>query len=168
MCKLTEIQHRLKAPKGQYNSFGKTYNQGKHVPLETEAYIKSHFSYNPQTGLIIRNDRINSNGSLDKDGYLIIKIKGRQYKAHRLAWFLFYGEFPNMEIDHINRDRKDNRITNLRVSSRLENVLNIKQSPNKNTGVIGIYIDKYTKGLKKKFSTRFVNAFRQNFTKQAL
>ncbi len=57
-------------------------------------YIKQHFDYNADTGEIIRTDRKNSNGSFDNDGYLILKIKGEQYKAHRIAWFLQYGELP--------------------------------------------------------------------------
>lgn len=59
-----------------------------------------------------------------------------------------------MEIDHINRDRTDNRISNLRESSRLGNINNIKKAVNPKTKVIGIYVDQYTKGLKKKYTTR--------------
>lgn len=122
-----------------------------------EDYIKEHFFYNSDTGLITRNDRKNSTGSLDKDGYLIIKIKGKQIKAHRLAWFLYYGNFPNNELDHINRNRTDNRITNLREVSRKENLENTTKKINKDTKVIGIYLDKCTKGLKAKYTFHFNN-----------
>lgn len=131
------------------------FNRGKTTSSEIEDYIRANFQYDPQSGIITRTDRNGCNGSYDKDGYLILKIKCRQYKAHRLAWFLYYGEFPQKEIDHINRDRTDNRIDNLRVVSRWENVLNIKQKPNKRTGIIGVYFDQCTKGLKKKYTTRF-------------
>ena len=77
-----------------------------------EEYIFKHFKYN-KDGTITRDDRKNSLGSYDKDGYLILKIKGKQFKAHRIAWLLNYGEFPKGEIDHINRCRTDNRIENL-------------------------------------------------------
>ncbi len=116
-------------------------------------YIKKHFQYNPESGLITRTDRKGGNGSYDKDGYLIIKVKGKQFKSHRLAWFLYYGEMPEDEIDHINRVRADNRIENLRDVDRAENVRNTTRKPNKDTGVVGVYIDK-TKGLKKRFATR--------------
>ena len=130
------------------------YNRGRVVTESECLYIKSYFTYNPLTGEITRNDRKNSGGSFDKDGYLIIKINSRQYKAHRLAWFLYYGEFPQMEIDHINRNRTDNRIANLRLSTRDENIKNSVVAPNRITGVVGVYIDLYTKGLKKKYTTR--------------
>lgn len=119
-------------------------------------YIFKNFSYNPLTGKITRNDRKNSNGSFDKDGYLIIKIKGKQFKAHRLAFLLYYGYFPKKEIDHINRIRTDNRILNLREVTRLENIKNITKKINENTGEVGIYLDK-TKGLKKNICFKYKN-----------
>lgn len=132
------------------------YNRGKSIG-ELKDYVLKHFSYNAETGIIIRNDRKNGFGSLDKDGYLILKIKGRQFKAHRIAWFLYYGEMPMMELDHINHIRTDNRICNLRVVDRKKNVHNIRQYPNKDTGVVGVYEDKATSGLKKRFVTRIKN-----------
>jgi hypothetical protein len=131
------------------------YVRGKDFTLELQSHLKSYFSIDPETGIISRTDRKNSNGSIDKDGYRIIKIKGRQFKAHRIAWFLYYGESPTLEIDHINRNRLDNRKSNLRLSNRLENVRNANIQPNKQTGVIGVYIDKCTYGLKKVYTTRY-------------
>lgn len=120
---------------------------------EVIEYIRKFFIYD--NGAFIRNDRKNSNGSLDKDGYLIIKIKGKQYKAHRLVYAYFNGEFPKGEIDHINRCRTDNRIENLRVCSRQENVDNTRKVKNKDTEFIGVYLDKATKGLKKRYAFKF-------------
>lgn len=104
-------------------------------------YIKKWFIYN-ENGSFDRKDRKNSNGSYDKDGYLIIKIKGKQYKAHRLVFAFFYNRFPEEEIDHINRNRKDNRIQNLKECNRKENINNSIGSG------FGIYIAK-TSNLKK-------------------
>ena len=118
-------------------------------------YILKHFSY--QNGKIFRDDRKNSNGSYDKDGYLIYKIKGQQIKAHRLVWFLCYKEFPRGEIDHINRIRDDNRIENLRIADRKTQIRNTTRKPNKDTGVIGIYLDKTTKGLLAKYTFHYQN-----------
>ena len=86
--------------------------------------IKINFSYDSNTGVITSLTRKNSNGSIDKDGYLIIKFKGIQYKAHRIAWVLYYGRFPKDNIDHINNDRTDNRINNLRLLPQRLNCLN--------------------------------------------
>ena len=55
--------------------------------------------------------------------YVRIKVDGYDYYAHRLAWFYVYGEWPTM-IDHINRDKHDNRIVNLREATYSENSLN--------------------------------------------
>lgn len=124
--------------------------------FDYEKYILENFY--EVNGIIFRKDRKNSNGSLDKDGYIIIKVKGKQFKAHRIIWFLNYGSFPKSELDHINRKRTDNRIENLRESNRkqqLENSIRFK-IPNKETNCIGVYIDK-TKGLKKKFATKINN-----------
>ena len=117
----------------------------------------SCIDYNPETGEIKRNDRKNGNGSYDHYGYLIIKIKGVQYKAHRLAWVKHYGSAPNGIIDHINRDKKDNRICNLRDTCQQINVLNKHYNLNNKTGVRGVYLDEKTKSLKKKYSTRIKN-----------
>jgi len=116
------------------------------------SYIKKYFIYN-KDGTLTRTDREHSNGSLDKDGYLIIKIKGKQYKAHRIVYAIFNDKLPKKEIDHINRIRTDNRIENLREVSRIENIKNTTKKINKDTGVIGIYIDK-RKDLKKKYTTK--------------
>lgn len=117
-------------------------------------YIQKNFIYNSD-GTFSRLDRKNSSGSLDKDGYLIIKIKGKQYKAHRLVFAYFNGRFPEREIDHINRIRTDNRIENLRECTRTQNIQNTTKKVNPKTGVIGIYYDSKTKGLKSRFSFRF-------------
>lgn len=114
-------------------------------------YIKKKFIYNTD-GTFTRLDRKNSGGSLDKDGYLIIKIKTRQYKAHRLVFAYHNGRFPNGEIDHINRIRTDNRIENLRECTRLENIENTTKKVNPETGVVGIHLDRSTKGLKSRYT----------------
>lgn len=116
------------------------------------SYIREHFEYNSD-GTFTRNDRKNSTGSIDKDGYLIIKIKGKQFKAHRLVFAFFNGRFPTEEIDHVNRDRRDNRIENLRECTRTENIKNTQSVPNPKTGVVGVHITD-AKGLKKKYTTR--------------
>jgi hypothetical protein len=115
-------------------------------------YIKKYFTYDSNTGIISRTDRANSNGSYDKDGYLILKIKTRQFKSHRIAWFLYYGEFPINLIDHINGDRTDNRIENLRDVEYSINNNNTFRKKNKDTGVLGVYFDR-TKGLRKNYAT---------------
>lgn len=128
----------------------------KVVPMEIQNYIKNNFVYD--NGNIFRLDKKDiKTGSLDKDGYLIIKIKGKQYKAHQISWFLNKGEFAGVELDHINKNKLDNRIENLRIATRVLQNRNKKAIPNKDTGVVGIYMDNTTKGLKKKYTFKLLN-----------
>jgi len=78
-------------------------------------------SYNPDTGILTWNVNRKrcaragqSAGSLKVSGYIVIGIYKKMYYAHRMAWFLHHGEWPKYTIDHINRNRSDNRIANLR------------------------------------------------------
>ncbi len=78
-------------------------------------------------------------GSKTKDGYQIICIKGKKYLSHRLAWFWVYGSWPEGQIDHINHDRLDNRIENLRVVTLQENRKNQRLSKANTSGQIGVH-----------------------------
>lgn len=69
-------------------------------------------------------------------GYVTIRVDGRRYYAHRLAWLWSYGEWPD-EIDHINGVTHDNRLENLRSVSRVRNMQNIRHQRNLHgTGVV--------------------------------
>jgi hypothetical protein len=72
------------------------------------------------------------------EGYLRGRVYGKFYLAHRVAWLLTYGTWPDDDIDHINGDRSDNRIANLRVATRSENMKNAKMRVNNTSGVVGV------------------------------
>lgn len=72
-----------------------------------------------------------------KDGYRHGEVLGMSCLAHRAAWALSHGEWPDC-IDHINGDRSDNRLANLRSVSKAENARNMGLSRHSTTGVIGI------------------------------
>ncbi|MDA4806122.1 HNH endonuclease [Enterobacter hormaechei] len=64
-------------------------------------------------------------GRICAHGYVDIQIQGRRYKAHRLVWCLVHGSIPsNMQVDHINHDRTDNRVSNLRLVNNQGNQKN--------------------------------------------
>jgi hypothetical protein len=75
------------------------------------------------------------------DNYRVIWFQGKTYKAHRLIFLWHHGYLPS-EVDHINRDRADNRIENLRAATRLENAKNRKTNANSTSGVTGVYWQK--------------------------
>lgn len=66
------------------------------------------------------------------------KINAKLYQNHRLAWALYYGCWPDDQIDHINGNPEDNRISNLRVVSNAENQRNTKRKKNNTSGVTGV------------------------------
>lgn len=83
-------------------------------------------------------------GSVNHSGYILIGIKGKQYRAHRLAWLMTYGEWPNKHIDHINCNRSDNRICNLRLCSQEQNLANSRKPAKNSSGYKGVSWCKFT------------------------
>jgi hypothetical protein len=78
-------------------------------------------------------------GSLDKsNGYLCLCVCGVQLYAHRLAWFLTHGDWPTQTIDHINRDKTDNRLQNLRDVSYADNNVNMGPRSHNTSGLEGV------------------------------
>lgn len=77
-------------------------------------------------------------GHLVKEGYVLIKFMGKMYCSHRLAWELFYGQEPPDAIDHINRDRSDNRISNLRLATTAQNNANKTARADSISGIKGV------------------------------
>ena len=77
-------------------------------------------------------------GYVNGRGYRHITILKVNYKAHRIAWALSFGEWPNGEIDHINGDKLDNRIANLRVVDRTENSRNQRLRRDSKSGIVGV------------------------------
>jgi hypothetical protein len=72
-------------------------------------------------------------------GYITIGIRGRIYKAHRLAWLHTYGSWPKGLIDHINGNKSDNRIANLRDVFADGNAQNIRKPNRRNkSGFMGV------------------------------
>lgn len=72
-------------------------------------------------------------------GYLQCGLSGKSYLAHRIAWAIFFGTWPDGEIDHINGNRTDNRIKNLRAVSSSENSKNSSVPRTNTSGVVGVY-----------------------------
>lgn len=101
--------------------------------------LKELLEYDPETGLFRWLYYVSPTCSLQwfkgniKGGYCTIGIKGKGYKAHRLAWLYMTGEWPKKEIDHLDQDRQNNRYLNLRDTSRTNNQLNKNKNPTRYT-----------------------------------
>lgn len=76
--------------------------------------------------------------SISTDGYRRGTILHHQWTAHRVAWALYYGKWPEDEIDHINWDKTDNRIANLRPATHSQNMKNMPMLRANKTGVKGV------------------------------
>jgi hypothetical protein len=117
--------------------------------LERAMNFASLFSYDSELGILRNTSKRNSRakagtsvGWVSDSGYLITTINGKKFRVHRIIWELHNGQIPvGLEIDHINRDRLDNRIENLRLATRHEQNLNLSKRRSC-SGVTGVVFNK--------------------------
>ena len=84
--------------------------------------IHAAFDYVPETGQLRRKSNGRIAGTIQTDGYRQVSIRGRLLLAHRVIWFMHHGKWPVHMIDHINGERDDNRIENLRDVPQVVNI----------------------------------------------
>ncbi len=112
----------------------------------TQEELKRQLNYNSDTGDFTWNIKKKHSrfqigdiaGCKVIQGYIVIKLDAKVYKAHRLAWLYMEGYLPENEIDHINRIKNDNRWKNLRHVSRKCNRRNSGIARNNKSGITGI------------------------------
>jgi hypothetical protein len=112
-------------------------------------YTRAHelFTYDPHAGEIRRKvgrQGVKAGdlaGSPDDKGYRIVCVDYQKVKAHRLAWLMTYGSWPEGEIDHIDGDPANNRISNLRDVSASENNRNRSRCTRNKSGIVGVCWD---------------------------
>jgi len=124
--------------------------------------LASRLEYNPDTGSISWRDRPSVDfasptvakmwrrrfagrraGSINANGYVVVEVvidpeRRTVLQGHRLAWALHHGEWPRVEIDHINGIRADNRMANMRDITGAENQRNRKMPVGNASGVTGV------------------------------
>lgn len=111
--------------------------------------VKEILAYDPEMGVLTwirpKINQIKTGtpaGRLQNFGYRQITLLGRTYVAHRVAWLLYTGRWPRTQIDHINCDPNDNRISNLREASPSQNKANSRKNKNNTTGYKGVRLIK--------------------------
>lgn len=107
----------------------------KKLPSTEE--INKSCSYDPLTGLFTKKDGTVIT-STNKHGYIRVSVNGYQYYAHRLAWSMINSDPLDMQIDHNNHNRKDNRITNLSLATNRSNSKNRALLNRSKTGFTGV------------------------------
>lgn len=116
------------------------------MELLTQHRLKELLSYDAKTGVFYWRFRPRYGiavgsvaGSTTSDNYTVIRVGGAHYKAHRLAWLYVYGHWPKNDLDHIDGNRLNNRIANLREASRSLNLENQRRARSDNrTGLLGV------------------------------
>lgn len=121
------------------------------IPI-TQAELMELFDYSKDSGEFKVKVKYNtmynvgdSPKTKNKDGYYQLRINGKMYIQHRLAWLYCYGEFPTGDLDHINHIKTDNRISNLRVVDKSENNRNLPKRSDNTSGINGVWWHKDTK-----------------------
>lgn len=131
-------------------------------PLPSQEYLRQLLDYDPETGVLTWKARTpemfsadgrdpqwkarNWNSKLEgkeafnvksPNGYLASLLNGKRLYAHRVIWAWFHGYWPGY-IDHINGDRADNRLSNLRVTTKVKNQRNVRYTKPSKSGVVGV------------------------------
>lgn len=111
----------------------------------TQKELKDKLTYNPATGHFYwlkgkMKDRVAGCkcGNLPDQGYWEITINKKRYRAHRLAWLYMYGTLPDKLMDHIDHNRTNNAISNLKEVDKHTNAKNKTLYRNNKTGYPGV------------------------------
>jgi hypothetical protein len=110
--------------------------------------IKARYRYDPNTGELISLKKGVPVGGIDSRGYLKVRVGKKNVRVHRICWLLHYGRFPEGLIDHANRNKLDNRLSNLRIATPCENSRNRGICRRNSTGLKGVTWDKSKKKFK--------------------
>lgn len=97
-------------------------------------YLKKKVHYDPLTGEFTRT-KSGKRAGYFSGKYLHLKVGNKRFQQHRLAWFFYYGTFPDCPIDHIDGDPSNNRIANLRLATDGMNQQNSKK-------FVGVTVDR--------------------------
>ncbi|MGC4025921.1 MAG: HNH endonuclease [Mesorhizobium sp.] len=129
----------------------------RHTVQTFAEFVREVLDYNPDTGSFIWKHRPRLHfvserewkrwnarhqgkaaGGVDGKGYLQIGLNGVKHYAHRLAWLYVHGQLPKAQIDHIDRNKANNALSNLHDVTDLENKRNRPIQANNSTGVNGV------------------------------
>ncbi len=105
--------------------------------------LRRILDYNPENGVFVWKVRKSDKTKIGQvagcfSRYCLIRIDGKRYLAHRLAWLYMTGDWPSAQIDHANGDKFDNRWSNLRLATPSQNNANVGIRSNNTSGFKGV------------------------------
>lgn len=140
--------------------------------MPTAKRVRELFDYDKSTGLFTRRITVGRHGRFRKgetpgtengNGYVRMYVDSKRYYAHRLAWLHTFGSMPS-QLDHIDGDRSNNRIDNLRISTQSQNLANRTKSPRNKSGFKGVCRDdRYIKKWKAQITINRKNIYLGTF-----
>lgn len=132
----------------------------------TQERLKEVLHYDPETGVFTSlkwRGGVSQPGvvcgCVQPHGYVRISVDGKPYYAHRLAWFYMTGRWPTHTIDHINRDRADNKIANLREATHRQQRGNTRLRKDNKSGFKGVSFSCVMKKWHTQIGTRTVGFY---------
>lgn len=134
----------------------------------TQERLKEVLYYNEDTGIFTKlaSSSIYDHstigiivGYIEKNGYRRIQIDGVRYSAHRLVFFYLYNKWPEHQVDHLDHNKDNNCLANLKEVTHLENQKNRSLNKNNKSGVSGVsfYQNKWKAFIGRKFLGSFIN-----------
>lgn len=136
---------------------------------QTLEELKENITYDYNTGgfywkTVKSHRKLNKPIGCKSDRYYVVTFNQIKYLLHKLAWYFYYDEYPDFQIDHINQDTHDNRITNLRKTTDKDNSRNKPKRRDNKTGVTGVYFESYTKKYRANIIDNDGKCIRKRFT----
>lgn len=135
----------------------------------TQEYLKSILDYDLDTGIFTwkinkaKRTKIGDIAGWLDNGYREIEINDKKYKAHRLAWLYVYGEMPKKLIDHIDNNRSNNKISNLREATYQTNNENYRTPKTNKSGIKNVSwyksLNKWVVGISIKKTKKTIGYF---------
>jgi hypothetical protein len=104
----------------------------------TAAKARELLVYDSDTGILRWRRSWKIAGCRRKDGYIVVRIDGTLYLAHRICWLIEWGEWPDEILDHVDQDPSNNRLVNLREVTHSQNHVNMKPQVNNTSGYLGV------------------------------
>lgn len=141
--------------------------EGRRPCRPTVEDLRSQLHYEPATGKFTwlvksaRNIIVGQiAGTQMSSGYILIRVNGESYSAHRLAWYYVTGDWPAKRVDHKNRVRNDNRWNNLRLATASQNIANSTIRSDNTTGLKGVFRAQCGKRWVAQFRKQYLGTFR--------